>query len=237
MRQQESLSQQNILERFRNDDEASVRGVLSDLVESGLVFRSGRGATARYRIAKADEIDPGPDSAEAATSLVWVAVSRFGPATTDQIAGAVPLDRAGIERALETLASDGRLTRAPRGGQVVYETSLCVIPLGTETGWEAAMFDHYQAVVTAMCTKLRRGAGTAANDRIGGSTFTLSVWEGHPHYDEVMGQLAAMRSEAIALRERVTTYNQEHPPPEDAVRVISYMGQTLLEPNGEEEPS
>jgi len=98
------------------------------------------------------------------------------------------------------------------------------------------MFDHYQAVVTAMCTKLRkRSGGPTAQDRIGGSTFALSVWEGHPNYDEVMGQLARMRSEAMALRERVTTYNQAHPPPEDAVRVISYMGQTLLEPDPEEE--
>jgi predicted nucleic acid-binding protein len=238
VREHESLSQHEVLERFRNDDEASVRGVLSDLVESGLVFRSGRGATARYRIVKAEELGPGPDSAEGAAYLVWVAVSRFGPASSDRIAEAVPLDRAEIEIALGSLTADGRVERVERDGDVTYRTDLCVIPLGTETGWEAAFFDHYQAVVTALCTKLRKGTGGAtARDRIGGSTFALSVWEGHPHYDEVMGQLARMRSEGIALRERVSAYNRTHTPPDDAVRVISYMGQTLLEPDAEEERS
>jgi len=238
VRKHESLSQQEVLDRFRNDDQASVIGVLSDLVDSGLVFRSGRGTTARYRVVQAEELGPGPDSAEAATYLVWVAVSRFGPASPERIAEAVPLDRAEIDRALGSLVADGRIDRIEREGGAVYRTGLCVIPLGTETGWEAAIFDHYQALVTAVCTKLRKGGGgSAAQDRIGGSTFALPVWEGHPYYDEVMGQLARMRAEAISLRERVTAYNQAHPPPEDAVRVISYIGQTLLESEPEEQRS
>src|SRR5262245_48710826 len=121
VRERESLSQQEVLERFRSDDDASVRGVLSDLVESGLIFRSGRGATARYRVVKEDELGAGPDSTEAATHLVWVAVSRFGPAGPDRIAEAVPLDRSEIDRALRALAADGRIERVERDGSVTYQ--------------------------------------------------------------------------------------------------------------------
>jgi hypothetical protein len=39
----ETATQVDLLQRFRNDDEAIVRGVLNDLVESGLVHKAGRG--------------------------------------------------------------------------------------------------------------------------------------------------------------------------------------------------
>ena len=42
VQEREALLQTDVLTRFRNDDEANVRAVLNDLVESGLVFRSER---------------------------------------------------------------------------------------------------------------------------------------------------------------------------------------------------
>ncbi len=226
-----AVLQADVLDRFRNDDEATVRGVLTDLVESGILFRSGRGARTTYRAAKLDELALiARDDGERAMHLVWVAVSRLGVASIDAVAQTVALEPPVIEAALARLVADGRVARVERGGAPEYRTDLCVIPYGTPAGWEAAVFDHYQAVVTAICTKLRAGeTSAAATDRVGGSTYGYRVWEGHPHYDAAVGFLARVRAEAVLLREQVTAYNAAHAPPPGAIRVISYVGQTILE--------
>jgi hypothetical protein len=161
---------------------------------------------------------------------VWVAVSRLGVASIDAVAQTVALEPSVIEAALARLVADGRVARVERGGAPEYRTDLCVIPYGTPAGWEAAVFDHYQAVVTAICTKLRAGeTSAAATDRVGGSTYAYRVWEGHPHYDAAVGFLARVRAEAVVLREQVTAFNAAHAPPASAIRVIAYVGQTILE--------
>jgi hypothetical protein len=40
------VSRADVLRRFRNDDEDTVKGVLTDLVDTGLVYRTGRGERA-----------------------------------------------------------------------------------------------------------------------------------------------------------------------------------------------
>lgn len=45
-----------VLERFKYDDEVSVRSILNDLVESGLAVRSGTRGDTRYRAATEDEL-------------------------------------------------------------------------------------------------------------------------------------------------------------------------------------
>lgn len=45
---------------------------------------------------------------------------------------------------------------------LVYATDQCVIPYGDELGWKAALFDHFQAVVTAIASKVTRAAARAA---------------------------------------------------------------------------
>src|SRR4029078_837183 len=50
LQERRSADHAEVLERFRNDDEVTLRSVLADLVDSGLVFRSGRGATAKYLV-------------------------------------------------------------------------------------------------------------------------------------------------------------------------------------------
>lgn len=56
IQERETLLQADVLTRFRNDDESSVRSVLNDLVESGLVFRSGRAESTTLRAARPDEV-------------------------------------------------------------------------------------------------------------------------------------------------------------------------------------
>jgi hypothetical protein len=55
--ERDSATRVEILEHFRHDDETMVRSILNDLVESGLVCRSGRGNDARYRAATTEELE------------------------------------------------------------------------------------------------------------------------------------------------------------------------------------
>jgi hypothetical protein len=228
-----TVLQGEVLTRFARDDEASVRGVLSDLVESGLIFRTGRGSQVTYRAARPEDHVATVRSADAegAQHIVWLAVHRAGPTTLHQIGAAVPLDRERLEAALGELVRLGRVSRTERDGIAVYRSDECVIPMGDARGWEAAVFDHYQAMVTAICTKLRIGNTRAdAKDTIGGSTFGFSIWQGHPHEQEVLGLLARLRSESSALRAKVAEYNAAHPRNDEAcTKVIAYVGQTIVE--------
>jgi hypothetical protein len=49
--ERESATRAEILAHFKHDEEATLRSILNDLVESGLVLRSGRGRDTRYRTA------------------------------------------------------------------------------------------------------------------------------------------------------------------------------------------
>ena len=104
-----SLLQAEVLTRFRNDDDASVRAVLNDLVESGLVFRSGRGDGTTLRAARPEEVslasDPDDDGL---TSLVWLVAHRQGPTTSTEIQAMVPVETARLERALARLVAEGK---------------------------------------------------------------------------------------------------------------------------------
>jgi hypothetical protein len=225
------VSRSDVLRRFRRDDDASVRGVLRDLVESGLVFQSGHGDAVTYRAASPGDCAASDATAarEATLNLVWVAVNRHQPATADDVLGAVPIGKDAIADALAALVADGRISATEQGGAPRYECASCVIPLGAAAGWEASVFDHYQAMVTAICTKVRAGNTTALlGDSVGGSTYAFEVWPGHPLRDEVTGFLATVRSMAMDLRTRVEEHNAAHHPPEESDRVIAYVGQTVL---------
>jgi len=230
--ERESLLQTEVLTRFRNDDEASVRAVLNDLVESGLVFRSGRGDGTTLRAARPEEVSLARDPTDAGVaSLVWLVVHRQGPTTLMDIRAMVPVDVERLERVLSRLLAEGRVEIRGQKPDERYAVGDCVIAAGDATGWEAAVFDHYQAVVTAICSKLRRGAQkSAADDALGGSTYGFTVLPGHPHHDEVVGILAKLRSDLSQLRQKVHDYNASHAgPPEERIGVIAYVGQNVIE--------
>jgi hypothetical protein len=92
------------------------------------------------------------------------------------------------------------------------------------------VFDHYQALVTALCTKLRLGRARAIpGEWVGGCTYSVEVWDDHPLHDEALGLLQRTRDHATALRERIETYNLTHPAPQQGTkRLIFYAGQTVL---------
>ncbi len=79
------VTRRELLRRFHRDEEESVRGILRDLVESGLVFRSGTDPDAVYRLATPDELGEmqsairNSERQNGLDELVWVIVHREGP--------------------------------------------------------------------------------------------------------------------------------------------------------------
>lgn len=218
-----------ILQRFSRDHERDVRGVLRDLVDSGLLEQTGRGGAASYRSADTDGAAEGD---EALRALCRVAIFRHGPVDRGRLGELIPVDdRARVDAALETLIAEGTVTVTRTGAMESYSALGCVIPFGDAAGWQAAVLDHYQAVVSALVSKLRTRAGAShLTDKIGGSTFTYDLWRGHPLEDEISGFLREMRQRGMDLRKRLEAHNREHPRPEaqGSLRVVSYVGQTVL---------
>jgi hypothetical protein len=225
------VSRSAVLKRFHRDDEATCRGVLHDLTESGLIFRSGTGAGATYRAKTDEELSEmrglGGDNFD---EVVWLMIYREGPLTSGEVEARTRMDRAAIGPVLARLSDAGRIRRDMRGAEEVYSSSEFVVGLGQSAGWEAAVLDHYQAVVRTICSRLQHGDAADAN-RVGGSTYTYDVWPGHPIEDEVYGMLRELRDRAGTLRRRVEAYNAEHPVPRDYVQVVFYGGQCPLAQN------
>jgi hypothetical protein len=234
-----SVRRTQVLAHFSRDDDALVKSVLGDLVDSGLILKGGSGERVIYRAADpADEpLDDGDAEAQAIASLVWVTIARQKRMTRSGLLALLPIGEATLDRAITELSADGRVTVQSLAAEPDYHSSECVIPMGEPVGWEASLFDHYQAIVTAICTKLRSGQMRALpGEWIGGSTYGFDVWPEHPLHDEVVGFLQATRARAAALRARVDEHNAKAGVPErTSFRVIAYVGQTVLESEQESE--
>lgn len=217
--------------RFARDQAETVQSVLRDLVESRLLFRTGRGDQVAYRSAN-DDLVPDADERGTLAQLLLVAVHRSGPIGRAELMRQVPAPESAIAEQLRQLVADGRLKTREHAGAAVYACDTILIDYGDDEGWQAALFDHYQALVTAMCTKLRRGTRHAAADEsIGGSTYHFDIWPGHPLEAEVLGLLGGLRIHALDLCERVQVVNAKIAPelPTRVRRVTAYVGQTVIE--------
>jgi hypothetical protein len=231
IQERESVLQADVFLRFRNDNNLTLRGVLSDLVDSGLVFRTGRGMRTTLRAATAAEVElkQKDERGDGIANLVWVVINRTGYVSLEQIRDRVPIDEVSLESALRLLIADGRVRRAGTREQPRFTTDECVIPEGSVFGWEAAVFDHFQAMVGALRAKIGSGQRAGSRDSAGGSTFSFTVWESHPMKDEVVGLLAQSREQMAQLRLRVADYNSSHPPGgEELIRVSAYVGQSVV---------
>lgn len=231
---QGAVARAEVLMRFCRDDSATVKSVLNDLVDSGLVFGKGKGEHLVYRAASAAELnmEVGSDAAEAREHLVWILIARHSPLGRKALLELSQLEPSVVDQALSKLLADGRVTHHASTSDV-YASSECVLPLGQTAGWEAAVFDHYQAVVTAICSKLASGTTRAEHgEHVGGSTYSVEVWPGHPLFAEALGQLQALRDNAQRLRQRVDELNRTLVRPNNTVlRVVTYVGQSVNDSN------
>ena len=220
-----------VLMRFAGDDEALVRSVLHDLCESELITQSGSGPTSSYRATSDAELGQlwQTRRSEGLDELIWALIYHEGPFSTDALCERTELDREACEAALARMLESGRVELVE--GQ--YRASSLVLPLGSPVGFEAAMFDHFRAVVNTLTSRLREGRGaTSLRDRGGGSTYTVEVWPGHPLEEEAYGTLGRLREEIGELRRRIEEHNATEPTPENHTKLHLYVGQCPI-PQGQ----
>jgi hypothetical protein len=224
LEQHGTVTRERIFARFRHDPEREVGAVLNDLVSEGLVYSTGRGAGAvfgvsseadRRRVAQQER----RDSIE---SLVWLVLYRQ-PSRIADLTARLSLDEDVVRAAVDALVGQGRVR--DRAGTLTADSF--VVPVGSEQGWEIAVFDHFSAMANAIAAKIQRGKGrSTAGDVLGGATLTFEVSRGHPLEDEVYGLLARVRRDVNDLWNRVVEQNARHPiADEDKQNVTFYFGQ------------
>lgn len=220
--------------RFAHDDPQVLASVLHDLVEGGLVFRTGAGPGTLYRAADERDLaltDPAGDGAEA---LIWLTIYRDGPLGLEALAARHRgLDAATLEHHLEQLMADGRVTR---DGEHYLSRSLVMAPHERE-GASAAIADHLRAVFTTLTQALTRTPDDPRRTYTGGSTYSFDV--GPAPSDEAPGLevevealLPRLRAELTALRQRADALTSS-----TGRRVIIYCGLTELNPEAPPAPS
>ncbi len=232
------VTREGVFRRFRHDDEPSLRGVLRDLTESGVLFASGKGSRTAYRPATEEEMGNLQHSGDesALESLVWSVVFREGPLSVDALEDRTRLPRASLELTLASLVESGRAERIESGARITYRSRSLVLGLDDPAGWEASVLDHFCALVRTITTKLQNDPQARQGDEIGGSTYHYVLWQGHPMQDEVLGELARFRKRHSALRDRVDQYNAEHGIPADWTQVTAYYGQCVIEEKDDDTP-
>lgn len=222
-----------ILDRFRCDGELEVSAILHDLLDSGLVFASGSGAQSVYRAASDQELMQLSKiyAGQGIDDLVWVTVFRSGPIGEAELATLLGRPLPELREVIHRLAVTDRVERLPSGQLRALDF---LVPLGSTVGWEAAVFDHVQAVVQTICQRL--GNEGEARDWVGGSTFTFDVWKGHPLEAKVKGQLAELRRQLGELRLEVSEFNKQRGIEKQYEQVTTYVGQCgVARTLGEEE--
>jgi hypothetical protein len=226
-----------------------VRGVLRDLTESGFVFASGSGDGAAFRAARPEELAQLRDAEDTGSldALVWGIIYREGPIDRAGLTDGGRLGADALAGALERLLSQGRIearestaggesTEAGKhAGATVYASRELFIPIDAAVGWEAAVYDHFQALVSTICRKLALPANARDQELTGGSTYSFAVWPGHPHEDEVTATLKRFRAEQSALRAKVDAFNAAQGIAESERRkVITYAGQHIVDAEGDD---
>jgi hypothetical protein len=231
IKSREFSTRSDVLSRFARDDEAQLRAVLRDLCESQLIMVSGSGPKARYRAASDEELADlrSTQGSEGYDDLLVALLFREGPLTLAQIAHLAQVETSVVEAPIARLAQAGRLRIDNTLDEPRYQAQALVIPLGASVGWEGAVFDHFKAMVSTVLVKLRGGEAANAEDQVGGSTYTIDVWPGHPLEEEVLSTLGRMRTELSELRKRAAEASVSgKKKPRSYSRVVIYAGQCVI---------
>ncbi|HKO92313.1 MAG TPA: hypothetical protein VJU61_14215, partial [Polyangiaceae bacterium] len=217
IRQQQRVRKVDLLLRFSRDGEREVGSILTDLVSSGLVYQTGRGIDALYRITS--EVDlrhlAGTDDPAAIAPVLWSSVYDRPGISEAELARALALDPQAVAKAVETLIHEGRLRRDAPGADAPLSAEDLVVPVGATQGWEVAVHDHFRAVANAIASKVRSGVVQSREaDVVGGGTLSFDLSPTHPYRERATALLAEVRERANALWSEVEAYNARHPAPE-----------------------
>lgn len=215
--------------RFRHDSDPLVRGVLHDLVETGLVYQSGSGDGRVYRVVPDSDLSELRElgAQRSLYWMVWMYVYRNGPITREAIGTQLSVEPDELAPLIDELLAEQRVEETDDG----FTSRDCFVPMDAEAGWEAAVFDHFSALTTALSTKLRQmRQQTMPKDEVGGSTYTFDIWDGHPMADEVRSMLREVRGRVSEFNERLREYNDEHLEEQsELTEVVFYVGQAILD--------
>ena len=236
LRQNSVVTRSRVLDRFCRDEEVQVKGVLFDLCQSGLVFASGSGGDLVYRAATEDELRSMRQArrGEGLEELVWALVYRSGPVTRDELLAMGGVPALDLDQTLSRLTGARRINVCGSGADARYSTSNFVVAQGETVGFEAAIFDHYQAVVQTFCCRLRgetpelKVEGLAPEQMVGGCTYSFDLWQGHPFAERVLRTLATYRQQMTELRAEVEAYNGSVGLPARFEQVTCYAGQCAI---------
>lgn len=230
-------SRRELLDQFKRDDPVVVGSVLSDLVSNGLVYKTGAGDGSVFGLTKERDLARTlrEQRRESLAPVVWLLVYRSGGIRRAELREQLQLDDATLGDALSTLESQGQVQASGAGDDATYRAESFLVPVGDEHGWEAAVFDHFQAVVRAISSKVRNGVPRSADDHVvGGATLCFDVHDGHPYRNEVFGLLKRVRGDLNELWSRVQRHNELNPVPQEEMTEVSfYFGQCLKLPDGE----
>ena len=232
------VSRSQIFTHFTNDEVVQVKAVLFDLCESQLLVATGTVPHTRYRATTSEERGRvgHPSDREVGNDLLVALMYREGALTLEQIAAMANEEPSEVDGRLAQLVSEGRIQRVENGDAPLYRAETLVTPLGAEAGWEVAVFDHFKALVATILCRLRDGHPSTLGDRVGGSTYTFEVWDGHPLEEEVLSTLSHLRSSLSEKRKRIAEFEAQNPTrPSRRKRVVIYVGQSLFEEEEEDE--
>jgi hypothetical protein len=230
--EREWSTRDEVLQRFKQDDEVSVRGILNDLVENGLVVRSGMRGDTRYRAATEEELrDLGTGSGngdqDVLSALVWLELYRGGAMTLDQLARRLPFSQAELALAASTLVADERVNRQVRNGEEVFAAEQVLTPIGEAAGWEASIVDHHHAVLSAIAAQVTSGSRSPSpSEEASRTTLTFELWPGHPKEREVRELFARTRADALPLWEEVNASDRSEA--RSTYQVHFYFGQHVV---------
>ncbi len=217
----DGLTQAELAHLFRGLKPDSLNGVTHFLVRSGLLEVEGRGSHRRFRVV----IRPrphGPNGLDAAILLY-----REGPLSVDDISRRLGCATEHTQQLLAEIDAQGDLEVSP-GPPRTYRATAYHVPLDTEEGYEAAIFDHFSAVVQALTKKLRLGRHHASlGDLIGGATFTLQVPVTDPLYAEVSAFLRDNRVRLEDWLQRANAIPQAALAEGEVRRFTLYVGQSV----------
>lgn len=235
VREREHVTRRQLLARFSRDSEAAVAAVLHDLVTSGLLYSSGQGQATVFRATAESALQAlaGEGALDSLSAMACTMVYHQPGIGLRELAERLASDEALARKAVEQAIADGRLSADDPADLGGLRAAKLIIGVDAETGWEAAVFDHFQAMVGALAAKVR-APRASHDDRIGGSTLTFDVSPHHPLEHEVLGTLARVRGDLNELWNRVCAHNEQQPiNDQERVRVRFYFGQNVITSEGD----